>query len=244
MTRQSEYGPLFFHVCSLLPLCLLAGLLPVGAGTPMARSSTSQERPEESKVLPFDPLTQEERAAAERTAQGDKRVKEMLGEGGVRVISVELLTMKPEKPPDEGRPVRHAEVILFRPGGDVGVRVAVNLEKGAVEDAKKLDSAQVPMNADDLAEAFEVAMKNEELLKALGPEAKNYRVQGRTGERTLVQQEYGVTGLRVRGTETSDPCFKDRCMQLFFRKGDVFLSQPSVIVNLTARKVSLERTKQ
>lgn len=247
MTCQSDSGSFCARVRLLLPLGLLVNLLALGAPTiwAHAHSSTSQERqerPEGSRPLPFDPLTPEEQAAAARTAQADKRVRELLGEGNVRVISVELLAMKTETP--EARPVRHAEVVLFRPGGNVGVRVAVNLEKEAVEDATKLDGSQVPMNSDDLAEAFQLAMKNEELLRTLGPEAKNYRIQGRPGERTLLPEEYGVTGLRVRGTEESDPCFKDRCMQLFFRKGDAYLSHLNVIADLTAGKVSVERIKQ
>jgi len=224
-------------LCSMLFISIVCAGRGAWANSPPKQESPSQE----GKRLPLDPLTPEERARAERAARADKRVKELLGEDNIRLISVELLSMKVDKPSGEARPMRHAEVVLFQAERNAGVRVAVNLEKEAVEDAKRLNGTQVPMNADDLAEAFELAMKNEELLKALGPEAKSYRPQMRPGELTMETQEYGVTGLRVRGTEPKDPCYSGRCMQLFFRKGNAFLSEPVVTVNLTTRKVSLER---
>lgn len=226
-------------------LCLLLFISAVFTGrTAWAKSPPQQESAsQEAKRLPLDPLSPEERAVAEHIARADKRVKDMLGEGNVRLISVELLAMKVENPSSDSRPMRHAEVVLFLPERGAGVQVTVNLEKESVEQAMLLNSAQVPMNADDLAEALELAMKNEELLKALGPEARSYRPDIRPGARTLEQSEYGVTGLRVRGTTAKDPCFRDRCMQLFFRKGNAFLSEPLVTVDLTARKVTLERKR-
>jgi hypothetical protein len=226
-------------LCSLLFISSVCTNCTAWAKLPPQQESASQE----AKRLPLDPLTPEERATAERAARADKRVKDLLGEGNIRLISVELLAMKVEKPSEEARPTRQAEVVLFRPERDIGVRVAVNLERNVVEDANRLSGTQVPLNADDLAEAFELAMKNDELVKVLGPAAGSYRLEIRPGERTLERSEYGVTGLRVRGTTAKDPCFRDRCMQLFFRKGNSFLSEPLVTVDLTARKVTLERRK-
>jgi hypothetical protein len=73
--------------------------------------------------------------------------------------------------------VRHAEVVLFQPQGEVGARALVNLASAAVEQVIRLDGSQVPMTTEDLADAFQLALRNEEVLKILGPTGKSYQVQ-------------------------------------------------------------------
>jgi hypothetical protein len=50
-----------------------------------------------------------------------------------------------------------------------------------------------------------------------------------------------VQGLRVLGAEEKDPCWSHRCVRLLFRDGDVYRSEPIVVVDLTAQKVVVER---
>jgi len=46
--------------------------------------------------------------------------------------------------------------------------------------------------------------------------------------------------LRVVASSDQDPCWKHRCVQLFFRKGDVYLID-TVVVDLTAQQSRVER---
>lgn len=213
---------------------LIAAFLCVPPGLPQ-QNPPPKKLSAPAKTLPLDPLAAEEKAAAERIAIEDGRVKELLGAARARLISVTLLALKGPKLEESPRLVRYAEVILLRSEGDWGVRAVVNLEKKTVEQVTRLEADRVPLNSDDLKDAFQLALREEELRKALGPAAESYQVQATRGN--------SVTGLRVRGRNASDLCFKHRCIQLFFRKGTAFLTQPSVLVDLTAKKVYLERSK-
>jgi len=194
------------------------------------------------QTLPLDPLTSEEKVIAERVAKADSHVGELLGTGRQRLIYVEFLALKPE---DEqktretpGRPIqigRHAEVLLYRYDGDLGVRAVVDLEKQAVKEVSRVDGEQVPLTSEDVAEALELALQNERLRTKLGPEVQQYRVEG---------GRYRVEGMRILATDESDPCWKHRCLDLLFRRGQFYLAEFPVTVDLTARTVRLERRTQ
>jgi len=174
------------RVASLQSAIILVGLATSGFVPVSAQQSSSQkQRPYGEKRLPLDPLTRDDKAMAEKLARSNKRVRELLGEGQVRLILVQLVALKPESYSESARPVRHAEVVLFRPEGEVGVQALVNLENGAVEQVRRMNGSEVPMNSDDLAEAFQLALRDEEVLKILGSRAKSYQihndVRGRDG---------------------------------------------------------------
>ena len=207
-----------------------------------AQEGSAQQNSQSTQRLPLDPMDREERAVAEHIARTDERVEKLLGESGVRLIDIQLTAVKLESPKEGERPVRHAEVVLFRLEGEVGARVLVNLQSRLVEQVARLSSNQVPMTNEDLEEARELALRDEELRRAV-PEAQTYRVQAITESGTVQRAENAVSGLPIRGTKADDPCSKHRCLQLFFRKGRNFLSEPTVIVDLTAKRVYLERRK-
>jgi len=119
----------------------------------------------------------------------------------VRLVLVQVVALKPESATESARPVRHAEVVLFQPQGEVGARALVNLASAAVEQVIRLDGSQVPMTREDLADAFQLALRNEEVLKILGPTAKSYQVQSMSLTGTATPMENSVTGLRVRSSD-------------------------------------------
>ncbi len=211
----------------------------------------SQKRPETAKrpaarqqPLPFDPLTAEEKAAAERIALADARVRELLGTGRRRLVEIELLVTKPESeaPVTSAAPLgRNAAVVFFRFDGEFGVRAVVNISSQKVTDVSRLESAQVPLTADDLNEAFQLAVRNTEVTRTLGAAATHFQIETPTKTAAVTGERNIVRGLRVQATEESDPCWKHRCLQLLFRRGDFYLTEPTVIVDLTAQKVYLER---
>jgi len=204
-----------------------------GAETP-PQAATSEQRGA------LDPLTAEEQAAAERIARSDARVKQLMGEGAVRLVSaVPVIIKQGESPEKIDVHQRTVEVVLFRPEGEVGARVVIYLHQQQVADVQRLESRQVPFTSDDLNDAFQIALRTPEVSKALGPEAQSFRPQSRKPEPETAAPQNEVTGLPVRSTDPKDPCYRHRCMQLHFRHGTDYLSL-AVEVDLTAKHAALE----
>jgi hypothetical protein len=209
----------------------------------IAVSARAQERTQPpSQTIPerraLDPLNADEQVVAERIARSDGKVKELLGETGVRVVSVVPVLIKAESPERTNVAERQIEVVLFRPQGEVGARVIVNLAQNRVAGVTRLSSDQVPFTNDDLADAFQLALKDAEVVKALGPAAQTFRI--RSGVPGAAIPENSVGGLPVRSPDPSDPCSKHRCLRLTFRRGNDYLSQPIVTVDLTDKHVYIE----
>lgn len=184
-------------------------------------------------VLPLDPLTMEEEQTAVQVALADPRVKQLLGEGRHRVIGVEFLSLKPADVPGRepslvGPIGRHAQVLLYRPEGDFGVRALVDLGAKGITQATRVEGGQVPLTEDDVAEARDLAFKNEQVRRMLGNRLDEFRVEG----------------LRSTGTGPQDSCLRNRCVHVLFRRGDHYLVTPTVIVDLTTRAVRVERSPQ
>ncbi len=237
--------------CRLLPLvfvtaALLSPVLRLQARSPgqqkPARTSAAR-----AEVLPLDPLTAEDRKLAERIAREDGRVRELLGGGRIRVISIELLFLKPESDVVAAptKPVaidRHAEVLFRREEDESGVRAVVNLTKRSAVLAALITSAEVPLTPEDIGEAATLALANADLKQALGEEASAYASAAKApGTRT---ERFAITGLRLFSSGESDPCTKHRCVRLMFRRGRDYLGQPIVWVDLTERHVYVERREQ
>jgi len=220
------------------------GLWTIAPGTAgAAQTTTSQETAasERSERGALDPLTPEEQAAAERLARSDARVKQLMGEGGVRLVSaVPVIIKQGDSPEKIDLHQRTVEVVLFRPEGEVGARVVVYLHQNQVANVQRLQPQQVPFTSDDLNDAFQLALRAPEVLKALGPEAQSFRPQSQRPEPEAAVPENEVTGLPVRSRDPKDPCYRHRCMQLLFRHGTDFLSM-SVDVDLTAKHATLVR---
>lgn len=187
----------------------------------------------------LDPLTGDEQAVAERIARNDPKVKELLGETGVRLVSATPVLIKADSPEKTNVAQRQIEVVLFRPQGEVGARVIVNLQQNGVAAVTRLASDQVPYTNDDLADAFQLALRDPEVVKTLGPAAQTFRP--RTGPPGAATAENTVGGLPVRSPDPKDPCSTHRCLRLTFRRGTDYLSEPIVTVDLTAKRVYVEK---
>jgi hypothetical protein len=205
-----------------------------------------QKPPAQRTPQPLDPLTPAERQQAESVARADARVKELLGGGRSRLVYVDFIAVKrsdtgaaPDSPTsvDVGR---SAEVVFYRYDDDSGVRAVVDLQKKAVIQAERVDSGEVPLNNEELSESFALALKNDAVRSLLGPEAKSFRVAEPAAPAKGAAPTNIIRGLRVVATSDSDPCWKRRCVQLFFRRGDVYLID-SVVVDLTTQQSRVER---
>src|SRR5215467_10391826 len=99
-------------VFSIFAVVSLMLLVAVGSrAQEIARPVPPQER------RAIDPLSGDEQAQAERIARSDGRVKELLGEAGVRVVSVLPVLIKTDAPEKLEVTQREVEVVLFRPQG-------------------------------------------------------------------------------------------------------------------------------
>ncbi len=237
----------FSHISTIhkiSPLILFALVVfTVNSRQLIAQDENQRESTTASERRALDLLDTEERAYAERIARTDKRVQELLGEEGVRVVSIEPILLKPKSPKEINPALRTVEVVLFRPKGEVGARAVVNLQQKEVAEVQRLTGDQVPMTTDDLRDAFQIASSSPDVQKMLGAEMQSFQVQIAPGEPNPSTPENLVTGLPLRSTDPKDPCSKHRCMELFFRRGTDFVSGPSVIVDLTAKRVYIERRK-
>ena len=136
---------------------------------------------------------------------------------------------------------RFAEVVFFRPDGEFGVRAVVDLSRGAVAEVDRLASQQVPLTQADLTEAWQLASHDVEVRQALGADVERFRVQGVPVRGVVARSPYSVEALPVEAVAENDPCFRHRCLHLLFRRGDAYLMRPVVIVDLSVRKVYVER---
>lgn len=212
---------------------------------PAAIASWAQNTQPGSRVATdrraLDPLTPAEQALAERIARSDGRVKEVLGEAGVRLVSVIPVLLKADVPEKTNVAQRQVEVVLFQPQREVGARVIVNLRQNVAVAVNRLTGDQVPYTNDDLADAFQLALRDPEVVRVLGPAAQTFRPRTGPPTTTAATPENVVEGLPVRSSDPNDPCSKHRCLWLMFRRGNDYLSQPSVTVDLTDKRVSVEK---
>jgi Cu2+-containing amine oxidase len=194
------------------------------------------------RVQPLDPLTAEEIELAKQVASADQRVKAALGTGRQRLIDVEFFAMKPADTsgdPERLQMGRHARVLFYRYDTDQGIDAVVDLQRKAVVSVTRIQGAAVPLGADEISDAFSIAIKNDRVRTLLGARLKEFRVANLAqGERP----ETRVEGLRVLATSPRDPCFRSRCIHLLFRDRGGYLTGTRVTVNLTAQTTRVERT--
>ena len=208
----------------------------------------SQERaqlpPGQRRVQPLDPLTPEETELAARIADSDSRVRESLGAGRVQLIAVEFLALKSPiyretREPEQLNIGRHAAVVFYRYDSDEGVHVVVDLERRAVGEITRMEGRAVPLATAEVAEAFNLALRDERVGGLLGARAGEFRVAGVAGGE---RAENRVEALRIVAAALKDPCHRHRCLALLFRRPEGYITGTFVTVDLTAQTVRAERT--
>src|SRR5260370_7783085 len=141
------------------PLALFGGLsifalLAVAHQTPAPPPRPEQAKPQKTRALPLDPLTEQEKHEAEQVALRDPRVQELLGKGRRKTVSVDLTAIKPSQEEIQaaaaGRAIpmgRYAVVVFFRNEDEAGVRAVVDLAPETVTEVAPLPTHQHPMTA-------------------------------------------------------------------------------------------------
>jgi hypothetical protein len=196
---------------------------------------------------PLDPLTDAEKQEAERIARADPRVIQLLGNGQADLIYVAFFALKPVDPsasrdPERLAVERGAEMVFFRSAGDFGVKALVGLGRKGVLSVERLESADVPLREQDWTKAVQLALKNPEMQQVLGKDTDTFRSLSRRKSNAATLKQNAVRILPIVATRPTDPCFRQRCVQLWFRRGPVYMVD-SAIVNLSTGVVVIEKGK-
>ncbi|HVF58296.1 MAG TPA: hypothetical protein VNJ70_00550 [Thermoanaerobaculia bacterium] len=150
-------------------------------------------------------------------------MREVLGGQPHRLVAIDFVA---DKGPSS-EVVRSAEVFLYRPDRDVGVRALVHLQEAAVVAVAPVSGTQVPLTQEDYQLAHELALGSPEVQSRLGP-----------GLREAV-----IEVLRELPNDAEDPCFRHRCVFLLFRLPEGYAVVPRVVVDLTERAVRVQGVK-
>lgn len=222
---------------------LAAGLVLLAAcGTAALAQPAGPRGAAQAPRQPLDPLSAAEQQAAGRLAAADPRVRELAGGGRVRLVYVELANVKAEADdaPGDAPRGRHAEVVQYRYDDDSGIRALVDLGRGQVRAVERIDGGSVPLTQADLDEAVALALGSAEVRELLGSEAKRY-VAAAPG--ATKNPPYAIRALLVHASADGEPCFRQRCVHLFFNRMGAYLTD-TAIVDLTGRGVRIERAKR
>jgi Cu2+-containing amine oxidase len=205
-------------------------------------ANAQPERP-----LPLDPLTLSERASADSIVRSDPRVREFLAGGPSRLINLDFIAvktpreseMRTEVPPSR----RTAEALLYRYDTNQGIRVLVDFERRAVTDLVRIPGESVPINNEEVAQAAKIALADRRVIQLFGGRMPAFRVA--TGPATLEEaNQPRIEGLRTIGVTAEDPCYRRRCVVLFFRVNNQYVQMNRVFVDLISQRVIIREGEQ
>jgi hypothetical protein len=187
-----------------------------------------------AQALPMDPLMADEQRLAEQVAQTGPDTRSILGSTPARLVSTQLITVKPTNTAAE-RDVqaeiagsrRTVELIYYLPAQNAGLRAIVDLASRSVTHSEPLAGRDVPLAREDIDEAWQLAQLSPDVQRAVALPAPDLVVQG----------------LREASSAPSDPCYSNRCVRLLLRRGGEYLRRPIIVVDLTSRTVDLREAQ-
>jgi len=198
------------------------------------------------RPLPLDPLTASERALTDTIVRSDPRVREFLAGGPSRLINVDFIAVKTPRESDPRNEVplrRTAEALLYRYDTNQGIRVLVDLERRAVTDMARVPGESVPINSDEVALAAKIALADRRVLQLFGGRMPQFRIA--SGPATLEEGDQPrIEGLRTIGATAEDPCYRRRCVVLFFRVNNRYVQMNRVFVDLISQRVIIREGEQ
>lgn len=192
--------------------------------------------------LPLDPLTPRERVLAESVARADPRVREVIARGNSRLIYVDFVAVKmPQRARggEEAPPRRSAEVLFYLPDRDQGVRALVDLAGRRVVEQVPVPGQSVPLSAEEVATAARLALADQRVRALFGREMPPFRVATAPATRAGADSAR-IEALRTVAVEPRDPCYRRRCVVMFFRVGGRYVQMNRVIVDLTGQRVLIQ----
>jgi hypothetical protein len=173
----------------------------------------------------LDPLTDTERALAEKVARADSRVADLIGASAVVAQNV---WFAPKSADGQAVPERHAELLFAIASGEYGVRALVRLgASAAVVEATRIDARSVPITDAEAQLAWQIAREDEAVRAKVANRMEQVRPQA----------------MRSYSEDPNDPCHRGRCMYLLLRVGNAYLEGVAVTVELNSRRVLPERSR-
>jgi hypothetical protein len=214
--------------------------LPAVIALVIALSRVGVAQPE--RPLPLDPLTPAERAVADSVVRVDPRLREFMSAGPSRVIGIDFIAAKDERGADARSDLptrRTAEALLYRYDLDQGLSALIDLERRGVIQTARIPGESVPINKDEVAAAAKLALADPRVARLFGDRMPPFRVA--TGPATLEEtNQPRIEGLRTVGATRDDPCYRGRCVVLFFRVNNQYVQVNRVTVDLRSRRVLIQ----
>jgi hypothetical protein len=208
--------------------------------------SAGAAKAQPDRPLPLDPLTAEERALTDTIVRADAKVREFLAGGRSRLINVDFIAVKTPRDSstrDEVPSRRTAEALLYRYDTNQGIRVLVDIGRRAVMDIARIPGESVPINSDEVAQAAKIALADRRVVQLFGGRMPGFRVA--TGPATLEESDQPrIEGLRTIGVTPEDPCYRRRCVVLFFRVNNRYVQMNRVFVDLISQRVIIREGEQ
>ncbi len=199
------------------------GVLPFFACAVIACGTRPDVAAAQTAGQALDPLSAEEKAAAERLVRADPRARELLGDRAT-LASIEFLAMKGDRADDA---VRHADLLFALPEGKYGARAIVRLGAApSIVEFTRVDAKSVPMTDADVQAVWKIALADDAYRRRLNRDPARLKPEA----------------LRIYTEDREDPCFSGRCFYLIVRDGDYYVSSASATVDLATKRVLTERS--
>jgi hypothetical protein len=185
-------------------------------------------------------ITDEDKAAAERAALSDARIRAILGAGQPRVVTAEAEADKGEAEnflagKSATPPGRRVVVMVSNTQVNKAARALVSLPQYQVLAVESIRPADIPLVRDDADQALALAKANPELRQAVGDTLDRYAILEPGNEERV---PFAAQILPVASTNRNDPCSTDRCLDLIFRTENGYLPLRAH-VDLTRRTVAI-----
>ena len=155
-------------------------------------------------------------------AENSPRLRGYLAQPRTIFIGVDLIRRKSEGEGERDLPALY-RAQHYRYADDTVITSIVDLDGARVAEQTEARNAPVRLSEGELAEARTLALADGQVAAALG------------GRDVVVEP------LVVRTSDRADPWFGRRIVRLLFRLGADYLSQPIVFVDLTRRRVIIQR---
>ncbi len=189
------------------------------------------------RPLPLDPLTERERAIADSVVRADPRVRDVLGSRDAQLVQIEFIAAKTGRDAAAEPDVparRHAHVLFYVPAANAGVSVLVDLERAQVVDVVRSPGDGVPISTPEVERAARLALANPAVVRLFGERLPAFRLErGQAGTDTAATRIDAIRTLGVPG----DPCYRRRCVVLFFRVDNRYVHMNRVLVDLGSNRV-------
>jgi hypothetical protein len=166
-------------------------------------------------------LTAAERARAIELAERAVRERNLATGGPIFVVDADLIHDKAAGS-EEGQ--RGALVTHYRYQGDVAIITHIDLAAGKVLQVETVPHLPVPLAEEEFKRARQLALDDAAVRAALGNNLNRVAVEA----------------LVTRPGSQQDPLYGHRLVRLLFKVDRDYLSQPSVMVDLTDGKVTIE----